>query len=50
MSIQPQGFGMLEALNRYENQLGTLCTILAIVMFTALIEVAWSNYQDKSVI
>jgi len=27
-----------------------LGTILAIIMFTALIEVAWSNYQDRSVI
>ncbi len=41
---------MINSIKRYENQLGTLGTILAIVMFTSLIEVAWSNYQDKSVI
>ena len=41
---------MINSIKRYESQLGTLGTILAIVMFTSLIEVAWSNYQDKSVI
>ena len=41
---------MIESIKRYENQLGTLGTILAIVMFTSLIEVAWSNFQNKSVI
>ncbi len=41
---------MLESLKRDENQLGTLGTILTVVMFTSLIEVAWSNYRGKSVI
>jgi len=45
-----KGSRMLETLKRNENHLGTLGTILAIVMFTSLIEVAWSNYQDKSII
>ena len=50
MRVQRQGFGLLESLKKYENQLGSLGAILAVVMFTSLIEVAWSNYQDKSVI
>ncbi len=41
---------MPESIKRYENQLGTLGTILAVIMFTSLIEVAWSNFQDRSVI
>jgi len=41
---------MVLSLKRYETQLGTVGAILAIVMFTSLIEVAWSNYQDYSVI
>lgn len=50
MNIEQPRFGVLASLKRYENQLGTLGAILVVVMVTSQIEVAWSNFQDHSVI
>lgn len=41
---------MVEFIEKHEYRLGTLGTLLAIVMFTSVIEIAWSNFQDKSAI
>jgi hypothetical protein len=41
---------MVQYLARYEQQLGMLGAILAVVMFTSLIEIAWNNFQGWSVI
>lgn len=50
MNLEQPRLGMLASLKRYEHQLGTFGAILAVVMFTSQIEVAWSNFQDHSVI
>jgi hypothetical protein len=41
---------MLTALRRFESQLGTMGAVLAVVMFTSLIEIAWNNYRGNTAI